>query len=301
MSVHPFTVTVPATTANLGPGFDSIGIALSLYMKVRVEVADKWSVRYTNEDMQRLPKDESSLIIQTIGKVTRRAGRTEIPCTLEVSSEIPLGKGLGSSAAAIAAGIEIADHLHELKMNQKEKMWFGVGIEGHPDNVTAAIAGGVTISFYDHSSLEVMTFGAPPIGGIILVPPVESKTEHSRGLLPQQLDHQKATEGSAASSLMAAALAKEEWGLVGRMMDRDIFHEPYRKKAFSDFDAVREASHAHGAYGMTLSGAGPSLFVVVHPGREEEAARILQEQFPYYKCVVVTPVVKGATIESITL
>lgn len=297
MSTQPFTVTVPATTANLGPGFDSIGIALSLYMKIHVERADKWCVIYENEGMKRLPTDERSLIIQTIGKVTRRAGRTEIPCTLTINSEIPIGKGLGSSAAAIAAGIEIADHLHELKMTQKQKMWFGAGIEGHSDNVTAAISGGVTISFYDHNSLEVMNFDAPPIGGVVLIPPVEMKTDHSRGLLPHQLDHQKATEGSAASSLMAAALAKEDWDLVGRMMDRDIFHEPYRKKIFPDFDAVRTASHAHGAYGMTLSGAGPSLFVAVHQGREEEAARVLQEQFPYYNSVVVTPVAKGATVE----
>ncbi|MDW0111389.1 homoserine kinase [Sporosarcina aquimarina] len=298
MGFTPFTVTVPATTANLGPGFDSIGMALSLYMTVDVEPSDKWSVIYENEEMKNLPNNEDNLIVQTIGKVVRRAGRETIPCTLKVNSQIPLGKGLGSSAAAIAAGIEIADHVHELKMNAKEKMWFGVGIEGHSDNVTAAIAGGVTISFYDHTSLEVMPFDAPPIGGIVLVPPVELKTDHSRGLLPHQLDHSKATEGSAASSLMAAALAKGEWSLVGRMMDRDIFHEPYRKKMFPDFDAVREASHAHGAYGMTLSGAGPSLFVAVHSGREEEAARVLEEKFPYYKCIAVTPVAKGATVSS---
>lgn len=298
MGFTPFTVTVPATTANLGPGFDSIGMALSLYMTVDVEPADQWSVIYEDEEMQKLPNNEDNLIVQTIGKVVRRAGRETIPCALKVHSQIPLGKGLGSSAAAIAAGIEIADHVHELKMNAKEKMWFGVGIEGHSDNVTAAIAGGVTISFYDHTSLEVIPFDAPPIGGIVLVPPVELKTDHSRGLLPHQLDHSKATEGSAASSLMAAALAKGEWSLVGRMMDRDIFHEPYRKKMFPDFDAIREVSHAHGAYGMTLSGAGPSLFVAVHSGREVKAARILEEKFPYYKCIAVTPVSKGATVDS---
>lgn len=297
MGSTPFTVTVPATTANLGPGFDSIGMALSLYMTVTAEPADRWTVVYEDEEMKGLPTDEENLIVQTIGKVVRRAGHDMIPCTLRVKSDIPLGKGLGSSAAAIAAGIEIADQLHDLKMNQKEKMWFGVGIEGHSDNVTAAIAGGVTISFYDHTSLEVMKFEAPPIGGVVLVPPVEMKTDHSRGLLPHQLDHSKATEGSAASSLMAAALAKGEWSLVGRMMDRDIFHEPYRKKMFPDFDAVREVSHAYGAYGMTLSGAGPSLFVAVHAGREEEAARLLEEKFPYYRCIAVTPVAKGAAVE----
>ena len=297
MDIQPFTVTVPATTANLGPGFDSIGIALSLYMSVYVEQADAWSVHYEDEEMQGLPTDEENLIVQTIGKVARRAGRDERICALRIQSMIPLGKGLGSSAAAIAAGIEIANHLHQLNLTPKEKMWFGAGIEGHADNVTAALAGGVTISFYDGTSLEVMTFEAPPISGVLLIPPVQMKTEHSRGLLPNQLDYRKATEGSAASSLMAAALAQGNWELVGRMMDRDIFHEPYRKKLFPDFDAIRTASHAHGAYGMTLSGAGPSLFVAIHPGREDEAAQVLGEKFPYYTSIAVTSSGEGAVIQ----
>ncbi|WP_040285272.1 homoserine kinase [Sporosarcina koreensis] len=288
------TVTVPATTANLGPGFDSIGMALSLSMTVEAEPAEAWSVQYESENTEGLPVNEDSLIIQTMGRVTRRAGRKEIPCALRVHSDIPLGKGLGSSAAAIAAGIEIADRLHELKLNRKEKMWFGASIEGHADNVTAAIAGGVTVSFYDGTSLEVMTFDPPDIGGVLLVPEEKLRTDHSRGLLPHQLDYKKATEGSAASSLMAAALATGDWNLVGRMMDRDIFHEPYRKKLFPDFDNIREASHKHGAYGMTLSGAGPSLFIAVHTGQEEEAARALETAFPYYKAIAVRPAAEGA-------
>ncbi|GKV70436.1 homoserine kinase [Sporosarcina sp. NCCP-2716] len=291
----PITVRVPATTANLGPGFDSIAMALSLWMTVGATPADRWSVVYEDEAMQGLPTDDTNLIVQTIGRVVRRAGKKDIPCTLRVTSDIPLGKGLGSSAAAIAAGIEIADRLHELQLKRKEKMWFGASIEGHADNVTAAIAGGVTVSFYDGSSLEVLAFDAPDIGGVVLVPPVMMKTGDSRGLLPAQLDHKKATEGSAASSLMAAALATGDWPLVGRMMDRDIFHEPYRKDRFPDFDKIREASHKHGAYGMTLSGAGPSLFLAVPAGREDEIARTLETAFPYYKAIAVRPVVEGSS------
>lgn len=294
-----FSVVVPATTANLGPGFDSIGMALALYMKVDVTSADRWSVQYDGEEYQDLASGEDNLIVTTIQHVAKRNGKVASPLQLRVHTEIPLGKGLGSSATAIAAGIEIADHLLSLNLSANEKVRIGSELEGHADNVSAALLGGVTISYFVEEEMHVIHLPEPKIGAVLLVPPAALRTEESRGLLPKQLSHVKAVAGSAASSVMTAAIASGDWVTAGRMMEKDIFHEPYRKSLFPEFDRIREACHDIGAYGMTISGAGPSIFVAVRQGEEEIVADRLKDTFPYYKCLAIKPSDAGAIVKTV--
>jgi homoserine kinase len=291
-----FSVVVPATTANLGPGFDSIGLALALYMTVNVTSFNKWYVQYEGEEYMDLASGEDNLIVQTIQHVAQQHGKMVPPLKLCVQSDIPLGKGLGSSATAIAAGIEIADGLLSLGLSVKDKVRIGSGLEGHADNVSAAILGGVTISYFLGDEMDVIHLPEPKIGAVILVPPAALRTEESRGLLPKQLSHVDATAGSAASSVMTAAIASNNWETAGRMMEKDIFHEPYRKTLFPDFDQIRAVCKEYGAYGMTISGAGPSLFVAVKQGEEDEVGRKLAADFPYYECIAVKPSITGAVI-----
>ena len=294
-----FSVVVPATTANLGPGFDSIGMALALYMKVEVTTADKWSVQYDGEEYQGLASGEDNLIVTTINHVAKRNGKIASPLQLRVQSDIPLGKGLGSSATAIAAGIEIADYLLSLDLSANEKVRIGSELEGHADNVSAALLGGVTISYFVEEEMNVIHLPDPKIGAVLLVPPAALRTEESRGLLPGQLSHVEAVAGSAASSVMTAAIATGDWDTAGRMMEKDVFHEPYRKSLFPDFDRIREACHDIGAYGMTISGAGPSIFVAVKQGDERKVADRLKDKFPYYTCLAAKPSIEGAIVKKV--
>lgn len=291
-----FVVTIPATTANLGPGFDSVGLALALYMKVNVTSSSEWTVIYDDEEFMDLPRGKENLIVKTICGVADKFGQGIKPLKLQVKSEIPLGKGLGSSATAVAAGIEIANFVLKLKLSPYDKVRIGSEIEGHIDNISAALLGGTTIAYFTPNEMEIIHVPEPKVGAIILVPPKLLKTEESRGLLPNELLHAQSTLGSAASSVMAAAIATDDWEKAGRMMERDVFHEAYRKHLLPDFDEIRKVSKALGVYGMTISGAGPSLFIAVQPGLEKRVAEQLAKHFPYYEAIAVKPSIVGTVI-----
>lgn len=297
MEAPLFTVVVPATTANLGPGYDSVGMALSLYMTVDVKESIEWNVQYDGEEYAGLPTDDTNLIVRTIQDVAQRYAKDVRPHALHIASDIPLGKGLGSSATAIAAGIEIANELLDLTLSPQEKVRIGSENEGHSDNVAAALLGGVTVAYFVENELEVIQLPQPEIGVVILVPPNALKTSESRGLLPRELPHSVASAGNAASNVMLTAISLGDWELAGKMMEKDIFHEQYRKPMLQDFDQIRAYCHELGAYGMTVSGAGPSLFVAVKEGTQEEFAKQLEKKFPYYRAIAITPSPIGSTIE----
>ncbi|RNF38397.1 homoserine kinase [Planococcus salinus] len=289
MSWRDFSVKVPASTANLGPGFDSIGMALDLYLTITVCPSPTMSVEYVDPDYRQLPCGTDNLIIATARKVAARYHKQLPTVKLNIETDIPLGRGLGSSASAIAGGIEIADRLLDLKMSQKEKVEIGSEMEGHPDNISASFMGGLTISYDDGTVLETIHVPHVDIGVIILVPPAEFLTAESRELLPETLRHSAATRGSAAGNVLSAALALNDWKTVGRMMERDTFHEPYRQSMFPDFEAIRSFNREIGAFGSVISGAGPSLFVAVEKGEEQGVAEKLKIRFPHYQCLVTKP------------
>ncbi|WKA57633.1 homoserine kinase [Planococcus shenhongbingii] len=297
MKWNDFTVTVPASTANLGPGFDSIGLALDLHLSIHVSPANEWSVQYNNESYQHLSPSSDNLIVVAAQKVAGKYGRDLPPARLQVETDIPLSRGLGSSASAIAGGIEIADRLLDLNMPMKEKVEIGTEMEGHADNISAALLGGLTISYADAEELSIVHVPEVEIGVLILVPPTEFLTSESRGLLPEELPHPVAVRSSMAANVLAAALAKGDWETAGRMMEKDEFHEPYRKSRFPDFDAIRLACRKSGAYGSAISGAGPSLFVAAEKGKERDISQKLKKLFPHYECLITKP--SNAGIKSV--
>lgn len=295
---HPgFSVIVPATTANLGPGFDSIGLALNLYMSVEVVANDNWQVIYEEEAFQGLTTGEDNLIIQTIQEVAKRYEQTLSPLKLHVQSDIPLGKGFGSSASAIAVGIMIANELLALDLTDHEKVLLGSELEGHADNVSAALLGGGVIAYFDGTDIDFIHLKEVEAKFVVLIPPNELKTTEARGLLPQILAHENAVKASSASAVLTAAMMQNDWATVGKMMAKDQLHEAYRKKMFPHFDEIRTRCQSLGAYGMTISGAGPSLIVAVETGREKMIARELSEEFPYYHSFSVEVSRLGAHVQ----
>lgn len=297
MSMSEFSVSVPASTANLGPGFDSVGMALGLYMTLQVSQSDQWEVSYEGNDFTSIATGEDNLIVKTSCHIAKKFNREMPTLKLVSKSEIPLGKGFGSSASAIAAGIVIADHVLDLQLTAEEKVFFGSQLEGHADNVAAALLGGVVVSYFDGERVDYIHVDNPRVGVVVLAPPKELATEDSRGLLPENLSHKEATRSSAAGSVLSAALVQNDWKTVGRMMEEDGFHEPFRKKLFPSFDEIREVCNAIGAYGMTISGAGPSLFVAVKEGEEEGIAKELAKHFTYYDCLAIQPSRTGTNIK----
>ncbi|MDN7226245.1 homoserine kinase [Planococcus sp. N064] len=293
MKWKDFTVTVPASTANLGPGFDSIGLALDLHLSIHVSQASKWSVHYRDESYQHLSGSSDNLIIAAAKKTAAAYGRELLPARLEIDTDIPLSRGLGSSASAIAGGIEIADRLLDLNMPMKEKVEIGTEMEGHPDNVSASFLGGLTISYANEEELSIVHVPEVKIGVLILVPPTEFLTTESRGLLPEEVLHKTAVRGSMAANVLSAALATGDWQTAGCMMEKDEFHEPFRKSRFPDFDIIRQACRDNGAYGSAISGAGPSLFIAAEKGKEEEIRQMLSERFPHYDCLLTKPSAAG--------
>lgn len=297
MEIPGFSVVVPASTANLGPGFDSVGLALNLYMTIEVTASEYWEVLYEGDDFDGLTAGEDNLIVVTIKDVAKKFGKTVPPLKLSAQSDIPLGKGFGSSASAIAGGIEIANKLLDLSLAKEEKVLLGSQIEGHADNVSAALLGGAVVSYFDGESIDYIHVKEPEVGIVVLVPPKALATEESRGLLPNELTHKEATRTSSAGSVLAAAIVQNDWKIVGKMMEKDGFHEPFRKHLFPEFDKIRSTCHELGAFGMTISGAGPSLFVAVPQEREKEIAKQLEEKYSYYQCLAIQPSVSGTGLK----
>ncbi|TKI91514.1 homoserine kinase, partial [Bacillus cereus] len=230
----PFSVRVPASTANVGPGFDSVGIALSLYLDVVVkEKADKWQVIHSFEES--IPTDDKNLIVSTACKVCPSIS----PHIIEVTSNIPLTRGLGSSASAIVAGIELANQLGNLNLTADQKVQIATNFEGHPDNVAASILGGTVIGALDGKDVSVVRIESKELGVISLIPNAELNTDESRSVLPKMFPFHEAVKASAISNVLVAALCQKRWEVVGEMMERDHFHEPYRLELVPLLPSIR--------------------------------------------------------------
>ncbi|MBM7580224.1 homoserine kinase [Jeotgalibacillus terrae] len=296
MTFSPFTVKTPASTANLGPGFDSIGLALPIYQKIDVQPDHQWNVSYEQEDFQDLPTDQSNLILKTINKVAAAVG-IECPyAALSISSDIPLSKGLGSSAAAISAGVSIANRLMDLSLTGDEQIRLASHIEGHPDNVSASIAGGLTVSRFANGEVTTVSI---PVGGfsvVIMAPDAELETKKSRGVLPDHLPYRDAVLSSAAANVMVAAFAVKDFKKAGQVMMKDAFHEPFREDFFPDLADIKKDACDAGAFAVTISGAGPCISIFTEDTQLTEVVDRLSEKYSSYQLLTLKPVNQGTFI-----
>jgi homoserine kinase len=250
-------VRVPASSANLGPGFDVLAAALALHVDLEVVETGRFAVR-TDLDV---PRDRSNLIVCSFERLHPADG-----FEFRITSEIPLSGGLGSSAAAIVAGLMAADHIFELDADVAA---LGSEIEGHPDNVAAALHGGFVVC----DGLSSHRF-EPPMGleGVLVVPAQAVRTDQARAVLPQSVSLEDAAFNVAAASMLMLGLLTADWELIGAGL-RDRLHQPYRAPLFPRSAQLLERAEALGALGATVSGAGPSVLFWCHM---EQTGRVMQ-------------------------
>ncbi|AST96861.1 homoserine kinase [Shouchella clausii] len=290
-----FSITVPASTANLGPGFDSIGLALNRYLHLEVEQASKWSFICSSPGLENIGTD--NLVTKAAAFASKQWGKVLPPCRVVMKNDIPLSKGFGSSAAAIVAGIELAASVCDQFVSKAEKARLASLWEGHPDNVAASIYGGLVIGTHSEESTEILHIEAPNIDLVALIPPKTLATKKARSVLPDMLTYKEAVQASSVANVLAAALVKQDWELVGKMMLADRFHQPYRQQLIPHLpDVCAYAQADEDAYGAALSGAGPIILCLVKEGKGEGFASRLHKQFPTCSAEVMRPAVQGSAV-----
>ena len=253
-------IIVPATSANVGPGFDSVGIAVTRYLTIEVlEPADDWFIEH---DLGAgIPTDEKNLLLSTALSISADMQ----PHRIKMTSQVPLARGLGSSSSVIVAGIELANQLANLQLSNAEKLRIATEIEGHPDNVAPAIFGNMVIASYIGEDVQYVTADFPSCDLVAFVPSYQLKTSDSRNVLPKEWSYKEAVAASSVANVAIAALLKGDLLTAGRSIESDHFHERYRQSLVKEFPQVKEVAHAHGAYATYLSGAGPTIMNLLAP------------------------------------
>jgi homoserine kinase len=241
-------VRVPASSANLGPGFDVLGAALSLHLELDVRETGEFSVE---SDLD-VPRDRTNLVVRGFERL-----HPADDCEFRISSDIPLSGGLGSSAAAVLAGMLAADHMFEL---DADVMSLAAELEGHPDNVAAALNGGFVVS----AGANVHRF-EPPMGleAVLVIPDDGVGTRAARAALPAEVPMSDAVFNVAHTALLMLGLAGGDWELIAEGL-QDRLHQPYRAGLYPRSTALLERARPLGALGATISGAGPAVLVWCH-------------------------------------
>lgn len=278
-----FTISVPASSANIGPGFDSAGVAVGRYLTLQVTKADKWSFDHTNLLIPKVINYEDHYIYKVAKQVADWNDCSLSPCHVLMDSEIPLARGLGSSASAIVAGIELANQLCKLDLTERQKLDYAVKIEGHPDNVAACLLGGfvVTVKMGEEASYKKLP--AIDTDLVVYIPSFELKTEDARKVLPDNFQMKDAATASGVSNLMISALLTGDYELAGKMMESDLFHESYRAKLIPNYFEIRSHARKLGAFGTVISGAGPTMISFVPNGKGKLIAEEMQAKLPDYE------------------
>ncbi|AGU76048.1 homoserine kinase [Streptococcus sp. SI1] len=266
-------IIVPATSANIGPGFDSVGVAVSKYLIIEVlGKSDQWIIEH---DLgRRIPSNERNLLI----KVARRIAPAIQPHHLKMTTDIPLARGLGSSSSVIVAGIELANQLANLQLSNTEKLNLATKIEGHPDNVAPAIYGNLTISSYVNGEVSTVVTKFPEVSLIAYIPNYELRTKDSRGVLPKELSYQEAVAASSIANVAIAALMKGDMVAAGQAIESDRFHEHFRQGLIKEFPKIKMMAKENGAYATYLSGAGPTVMILVPKERSNTLKEKIEER-----------------------
>jgi len=293
------SVKIPATSANLGPGFDTLGMALSFYDEYVAEVISSGlEIEVHGEGSSDIPTDATNLIYKTIEMVFAKQGVAVPPLRITCHNNIPHGRGMGSSGAAVSGGVMLAAGLLSgtREFTEAELLGFATEIEGHPDNVAPALFGGLTIAWMDesgphHKKLTVHRGVSP----LVLVPPNQMSTKLARSLQPESVPHTDAVFNVSRSALLVAALTQSPELMFAATEDR--LHQNYRASAMPETSKLIEILREHG-HPAVVSGAGPSVLVLeIDPQERVKAIALTNQHFPSWSPLTLAVDYKGASVE----
>ena len=270
------TVRVPATSANLGPGYDCLGLALGLHNTVTLALAPTPGVRIEGEGAGSLPRDATHLVLGAAQAAADAVGERLPALDLHQLNCIPLARGMGSSSAAIVGGIVAANELLGFGLSQRQMLDIATAVEGHPDNVAPALLGGLTVccTLASGEVLVERLAVAPGLSCVVAVPDFEVATHEARKALPETIPHADGVFNLCRVGLIVAGLVSGDFSVLSEAM-RDRLHQPYRAHLVPGMDDAIAAALDEGAHGAALSGSGPTVAAFVSERGEDVGAAMV--------------------------
>lgn len=274
-------IRVPATMANVGPGFDCMGIALGLYNYIELEETESGlKVENCGRDDSDLPMDETNLVVKSMRTYFDSVDMKPKGLFVRVTNEIPVSRGMGSSAACIVGGLVAANHLAGNLKSREELLQLAVELEGHPDNVTPALLGGVVVSSKDEEGTDHVRFNVPSeLECLMAIPDVSLSTKMAREALPKEVPFGDAVYNVGKAALLTGALMQGNYEIMEKALG-DRLHQPYRSKLLPSLEYIFKKSKEKNLKTLIISGAGPTLAYLLLPGsrhRQEEFISLLKE------------------------
>ncbi len=265
------TIIVPGTTANIGVGFDCLGAALTIHNEFQFSLADgdrDLTIIVEGEEADRVSTDQNNLVYQSFLRLYQHLNRVPPPVKIVIKLGVPLARGLGSSATAIVAGLLGANFLVGNPLSTEEIRNLAIAIEGHPDNVVPALLGNCQLSVGAKGNWQICEIPwHPDIVPVVAIPNFELSTEEARSVLPTSYSRSDSIYNISRMGLLLRGLATNNQDWLAMALD-DKLHQPYRKELIRGYDAVQDSAIAAGAYGMVISGAGPTLLALCNRGKE---------------------------------
>lgn len=254
-------IQIPATSANLGAGFDALGLALSFYNYINIEESDHIDIK--SLDGLDVPTDETNLIYQSVKNLYDICGKKLYGLKLEQINNIPMTRGLGSSSACIVGGLMGANHMLSNPLTDDDLIDLAAQIEGHPDNTAPALLGGIVTAVFDGKKVhwvkqEVFT----TLKFVAIIPDYELKTEKARACLPKEISHKDAVYNLSRAALFSASLLTQKYENLRTAVD-DRLHQPFRLPLMPNANEVFDIAYTLGAYAVYVSGAGPTIMAIV--------------------------------------
>lgn len=253
-------ITIPATSANLGPGFDSLGMALSLHNVVILSKGEHSHTTFeiSGIDAFKIPQDNRNLVYCAAQYLFKKVGKQAFPFHIHQHNNIPVSSGLGSSSTAVLGGLIGANGLLDFPLSQDEILDLAIEIEGHPDNVAPAMHGGLILSVMHEQGTHIEKIDLSPLNAVVVLPDFHLLTSEARAALPTHISRADAIFNSSRLALLVQAFQKADFDLLSLAM-QDRLHQPYRLNMIPGAQTAVDAAYLGGAKGVALSGAGPSL------------------------------------------